>query len=71
MTIRDVRQQRSGLWLITDHKGQVYATKSAFKASIAQRAKELGKPVSITDGRGWHYRSLIAIAIIEQKEHCA
>jgi hypothetical protein len=71
MTIRDVQQQPSGLWLITDDRGRQYATTSAWKASIAQRAKEQGKAVAITDGRGWFYRNLIAIAIVDQKEQCA
>ena len=71
MTITEVRKQRSGLWLITDDRGTRYSTRSALKASIAQRAKELGQAVAITDGRGWFYRDLIAIRILREREACA
>lgn len=71
MTITAVKQQPSGLWLITDDAGTVYATKSPFTAALADRARELQAAVSILSVRGWYYRELKRLSIVDSKEQCA
>ena len=71
MTITAVKQQPSGLWLITDDAGTIYATKSQFKAALADRARETHAAVSILSVRGWYYRELKRLSIVDSKEQCA
>lgn len=63
--IAKVVQKPSGLWVITDTNGTRYATRSALKASIADRARIRGKAVIIGCGSGWFYENLHSIREVE------
>lgn len=71
MRIAAVHQQPSGLWLVTDDKGQKYATKNDRLVAQAREAVTSGAPVSILSLQGWFYRELQAVHIITQREHAS
>ena len=60
-TIVNVKQQPSGLYLVTDSDGKKHATKNAWLATLAQRYRQLQTPVVLHGGAGWYYRDLAAI----------
>ena len=71
MKIVSIQQRPSGLFIVTDDHGTRYATSSQYLATLAQRAMELDKPVAILSFRGWYYRNLHEITILESREMLA
>lgn len=63
-----VKQQPSGLWIVTDSEGTKHATKSPFMASLADQYRKRGTRVRIHGASGWYYRQIAAITPLDSLE---
>lgn len=54
-------RERNGLFRIRDSQGVLWATRDGWLASLADRFRESGEPVTLHGRSGWFYADLRAI----------